>query len=150
MKNIVLVGMMGAGKTTVGELLATKLNRELKDIDCVIEQEQKNNGHHLGIQNRPQRLQVNPQGGPHQRQGEALGNVGDNIHSGQTLPAHRLYNRIGAPLYNNRAGQKYIRYHHDQPDNHCDPIGQPGGAPGKSRCLAYQGNYTRANNLTYS
>ena len=41
MKNIVLVGMMGAGKTTVGELLATKLNRELKDIDCVIEQEQK-------------------------------------------------------------------------------------------------------------
>lgn len=37
MKNIVLVGMMGAGKTTVGELLATKLNRELKDIDCVIE-----------------------------------------------------------------------------------------------------------------
>ena len=41
MKNIVLVGMMGAGKTTVGELLATKLNRELKDIDRVIEQEQK-------------------------------------------------------------------------------------------------------------
>ena len=41
MKNIVLVGMMGAGKTTIGELLATKLNRELKDIDCVIEQEQK-------------------------------------------------------------------------------------------------------------
>ena len=41
MKNIVMVGMMGAGKTTVGELLATKLNRELKDIDCVIEQEQK-------------------------------------------------------------------------------------------------------------
>ena len=41
MKNIVLVGMLGAGKTTVGELLATKLNRELKDIDCVIEQEQK-------------------------------------------------------------------------------------------------------------
>ena len=41
MKNIVLVGMLGAGKTTVGEVLATKLNRELKDIDCVIEQEQK-------------------------------------------------------------------------------------------------------------
>lgn len=41
MKNIVMVGMMGAGKTTVGELLATKLNRELKDIDRVIEQEQK-------------------------------------------------------------------------------------------------------------
>lgn len=36
-----MVGMMGAGKTTVGELLATKLNRELKDIDRVIEQEQK-------------------------------------------------------------------------------------------------------------
>lgn len=41
MKNIVLVGMMGAGKTTVGEFLSAKLNRELKDIDCVIEQEQK-------------------------------------------------------------------------------------------------------------
>ena len=41
MKNIVMVGMMGAGKTTVGELLATKLNRELKDIDRVIEQDQK-------------------------------------------------------------------------------------------------------------
>lgn len=41
MKNIVLVGMMGAGKTTVGEYLSAKLNRELKDIDCVIEQEQK-------------------------------------------------------------------------------------------------------------
>ena len=41
MKNIVLVGMMGAGKTTVGEFLSAKLNRELKDIDRVIEQEQK-------------------------------------------------------------------------------------------------------------
>lgn len=41
MKNIVLVGMMGAGKTTVGEYLSAKLNRELKDIDRVIEQEQK-------------------------------------------------------------------------------------------------------------
>ena len=41
MKNIVLVGMMGAGKTTVGEFLSAKFNRELKHIDRVIEQEQK-------------------------------------------------------------------------------------------------------------
>lgn len=43
MKNIVLVGMMGAGKTTTGALLSKRLNRKLIDIDMIIEQrEQKN------------------------------------------------------------------------------------------------------------
>lgn len=41
MKNIVLVGMMGAGKTTVGKLLAKNLNREFADIDHIIELEQQ-------------------------------------------------------------------------------------------------------------
>ena len=38
MKNIVLIGMMGAGKTTIGKLLAEKLTRELVDMDAVIVQ----------------------------------------------------------------------------------------------------------------
>lgn len=33
MKNIVLIGMMGCGKTTVAQLLAQRLNRPLVDID---------------------------------------------------------------------------------------------------------------------
>ena len=37
MKNIVLIGMMGAGKTTVGELLAMRLKRQLVDLDKLIE-----------------------------------------------------------------------------------------------------------------
>ena len=37
MKNIVLIGMMGCGKTTVGGLLAEKLGRELVDTDQLIE-----------------------------------------------------------------------------------------------------------------
>ena len=32
MKNIVLIGMMGSGKTTVGRLVASRLNRQLADI----------------------------------------------------------------------------------------------------------------------
>lgn len=36
MKNIILIGMMGAGKTTVGELLAQRLQRQLVDIDALI------------------------------------------------------------------------------------------------------------------
>ena len=35
--HIVLVGMMGAGKTTVGRQLATRLGRRLVDSDQLIE-----------------------------------------------------------------------------------------------------------------
>ena len=39
-KNIVLIGMMGCGKTTVGRLLARRLGLELVDTDALIEQRQ--------------------------------------------------------------------------------------------------------------
>lgn len=38
MKNIVLIGMMGSGKTTVGKLLSRCLGRELVDTDALIEE----------------------------------------------------------------------------------------------------------------
>ena len=37
MKNIILIGMMGCGKTTVGKLLATRLGKPLVDTDALIE-----------------------------------------------------------------------------------------------------------------
>lgn len=37
MKNIILIGMMGCGKTTVGKLLSTRLGRTLVDTDQLIE-----------------------------------------------------------------------------------------------------------------
>ena len=37
-KNIILIGMMGCGKSTVGALLAHRLGRELVDTDAVIEE----------------------------------------------------------------------------------------------------------------
>lgn len=37
MQNLILIGMMGCGKTTVGALLARTLNRELADTDVLIE-----------------------------------------------------------------------------------------------------------------
>jgi shikimate kinase len=39
-KNIVLSGFMGAGKTTVGQILASRLNRDLIDADEEIERRQ--------------------------------------------------------------------------------------------------------------
>jgi shikimate kinase len=41
-KNLVLTGMMGAGKSTVGKILAKKLKRKFIDIDQVIEKKEKN------------------------------------------------------------------------------------------------------------
>ena len=37
LKNLILIGMMGCGKTTVGGLLASRLDRELVDTDALIE-----------------------------------------------------------------------------------------------------------------
>jgi shikimate kinase len=39
-RHIVLVGMMGAGKTTVGELLARELGRPLLDTDRLVEEKE--------------------------------------------------------------------------------------------------------------
>ena len=38
-KNLILLGMMGAGKTTIGKLVAKKLNLDFYDIDQIIEKE---------------------------------------------------------------------------------------------------------------
>ena len=37
-KNIILIGMMGCGKTTVGGLLSRRLGLELADTDALIEE----------------------------------------------------------------------------------------------------------------
>src|SRR3989338_3633633 len=41
MKNIVLIGFMGTGKTSVGKILASKLGRPVADVDQRIEERQK-------------------------------------------------------------------------------------------------------------
>lgn len=41
MKTIVLIGMMGSGKTTIGKLLGEKLTLRCIDIDVIIEQNEK-------------------------------------------------------------------------------------------------------------
>lgn len=40
-KNLVLTGMMGVGKSTIGKKLAEKLNLKFKDIDKIIEKKEK-------------------------------------------------------------------------------------------------------------
>jgi shikimate kinase len=40
-KNIILIGLMGAGKTTIGRLLASKLQYNFIDIDDLIEEKEK-------------------------------------------------------------------------------------------------------------
>ena len=40
MRNIILIGMMGCGKTTVGKLRASRLNRPLVDTDALIERQE--------------------------------------------------------------------------------------------------------------
>ena len=37
MKNIVLIGLMGAGKTTIGQILSEKLSKDVVDMDDYIE-----------------------------------------------------------------------------------------------------------------
>ncbi|MCX8031254.1 MAG: shikimate kinase [Thermodesulfovibrionales bacterium] len=41
MKNIVLIGFMGTGKSAIGKILAEKLSFHFYDIDKIIEEEQK-------------------------------------------------------------------------------------------------------------
>ena len=41
-KNLVLLGMMGSGKSTIGYLVAQKLKKRFVDVDRVIEKEMKN------------------------------------------------------------------------------------------------------------
>ena len=41
-KNLVLTGMMGVGKSTIGKKLAEKLKRKFVDIDKIIEIKEKN------------------------------------------------------------------------------------------------------------
>lgn len=45
MKNIILIGMMGSGKTTIGELLSHKLSKDFIDMDDYIEK-----SNHMTIQ----------------------------------------------------------------------------------------------------
>lgn len=40
MNNIILVGMMGSGKSTIGKIVADKLNMKFMDLDQMIEQMQ--------------------------------------------------------------------------------------------------------------
>ena len=39
-KNIVLIGMMGSGKSSIGKILSKKLNLEFIDIDSKIEEKE--------------------------------------------------------------------------------------------------------------
>ena len=39
-KNLVFLGMMGSGKTTLGKIVSKKLNKEFIDVDQAIEQQE--------------------------------------------------------------------------------------------------------------
>ena len=41
-KNLVFLGMMGSGKTTIGKLISKKLRLNFFDIDSVIEKKNEN------------------------------------------------------------------------------------------------------------
>ena len=45
--NIILIGMMGAGKSVTGRLLAKKMEWQFKDVDQLIEEEQKTTIAHI-------------------------------------------------------------------------------------------------------
>ena len=40
-KNLVLLGMMGSGKSTIGSLISKKLNLKFIDVDNILENEAK-------------------------------------------------------------------------------------------------------------
>ena len=40
-KNLILIGMMGSGKSTIGALISKKLNIKFIDIDNVLENDSK-------------------------------------------------------------------------------------------------------------
>ena len=40
-KNLVLTGMMGVGKTTIGKIVAKKLKLKFVDIDSLVEKKKK-------------------------------------------------------------------------------------------------------------
>lgn len=51
MRNLILIGMMGCGKTTVGGLLAGRLGLELADTDALIEQREKRSIPEIFVEN---------------------------------------------------------------------------------------------------
>ena len=47
MKNIILIGMPGAGKSTVGVVLAKILGKDFEDIDLIIQRKEKRRLHNI-------------------------------------------------------------------------------------------------------
>ena len=91
MKNIILIGMMGCGKTTVGRLLAQALGRELVDTDEAIERREGRSISDIFAQ----------EGEPYFRDLEAalcqeLAQRDGSSLRRRPAPAGRLYGRLGA------------------------------------------------------